>query len=270
MQFKQTFLLFTLSLIPFLAFGVDSFPPLEEILRHTPEEVRSAIQTEGEKTVFHDGEIVPETLPAIEFTKEIRDRMIEGGLTLGMEGLYLLSDLPEGYKSKPEDEKLLILYNILRSISTLEGLEYYSYTAKKMKLLFEESWVMEKGNPRNKLEDPLTDSLIPRDLIYIHQKDNRFGKNQYTMSYRNEEQNMSASINNLSQLKVSGLFRVVEKEKMQIHICVLPVQEGILVYVTMAAATDTNSFRERAQQSFANRATALKVWFESRVREEFN
>ncbi len=257
-----------LALSPLLSWGETAFSPLEALVKDSA--ILSDLQTNGENIVFHDGLITPETLPETVLNNNIKKDMIEGNLTLGMEGLYLVTDLPDSYWNVEDGQRTLTLYNILRSVSTLEGLEYYSQTSKKMKELFQESWAMEEGNEKKKLPDPLVTSVPSHDLIYIHQKDNRFSKNQYTMEYYSNGPNLAASIVNLSNLRVAGMFKVVDSGDMQIHLSVMPVQEGILIYVTMAAATDTSSFREKAQQSFGNRAIALKEWFKTRLDEEFN
>ncbi len=247
----------------------DKYPTLGELLIHIDPDTRAVLMNEKEAVVFHDGPLVPEVLPFSGFTEPIRQEIADGGLTLGMEGLYLLGDLPPGYRNSPSRERTLKIYNILRSVSTLKGLEYYSETSNKMKTLFEDSWAIDGFESKNKIPDPLVSELKPYDSISIYQKDNRFSKNQYTMSFRNEEANLSTSIINHTPLKVSGVIKMVDPEEMQIHIAIMPYQEGLAVYVMMAAATDTRSFRSKAQQSFGNRAIALKNWFEQRMGEEF-
>ena len=255
--------------LPLAAETAGKLPSLDELLLHMDSGTKAVLMDKKEAVVFHDGSLVPEVLPVSGFTEPIRQEISDGGLTLGMEGLYLLSGLPPGYRNSPSRERTLKIYNILRSVSTLRGLEYYSETSNKMKTLFEESWAIDDFESKQKISDPLVSELQPFDSISIYQKDNRFSKNQYTMSFRNEEVNLSTSIVNHTPLKVSGIIKLVDPENMQIHITIMPYQEGLAVYVMMAAATDTRSFRSRAQQSFANRAIALKNWFEQRLDEEF-
>jgi len=57
---------------------------------------------------------------------------------------------------------------------------------------------------------------------------------------------------------------------MQIHLIVVPVLEGILMYGTISARTrDVKSFINRAQNSFTNRVIALSGWYQKQISEKF-
>jgi hypothetical protein len=57
---------------------------------------------------------------------------------------------------------------------------------------------------------------------------------------------------------------------MQIHLIVVPVEEGLLLYGTMSAKTlNVKAFHDRARNSFTNRVIALTGWYGTRLDEEF-
>jgi hypothetical protein len=139
-----------------------------------------------------------------------------------------------------------------------------------MRLLFEEAWVIDDPKRKRPLPDLLVSAVPAEDAIYIHQKDMSFGKNQSSMTYRSAGETYGATIVNLTPMRYKGIFRIVDPGKMQVHLMVIPVAEGILIYGTMAArTTDVKAFKDRARNSFTNRVAALAGWYADRVAEEF-
>ena len=58
---------------------------------------------------------------------------------------------------------------------------------------------------------------------------------------------------------------------MQIHLIVVPVEEGLLMYGTISAKTlNVKAFLDRARDSFTNRVIALTGWYRARLDEEFS
>lgn len=247
---------------------------LEDVLPSMSAEDRSALVGEGELLRFHGDGMSPGLLPNTELTAGIARKMISGNLNIGIEGLFFTSadSLPSAYKSMPAEERELILYNILRSVSTLEGLEYYSASRDEMRLLFEESWVIaDPDNSKEALPDPLVSTIPSEDSLFIHQKDKSFGSNESEMNFLAGSGAFASDVINLTTMRYKGIFKVVDPENMQIHLIVVPVEEGLLMYGTMSAQTrNVKAFLDRAQNSFTNRVIALTEWYGKRLNEEFS
>ena len=168
------------------------------------------------------------------------------------------------------DERSLILYNILRSVSTLEGLEYFSASRGEMRLLFEESWAVAGLDSDDPLPDPLVAAIPEEDSFLVHQKDKSFGKNLQEMTFRTRPDVFAVSIINQTPMRYMGLFKVVDPGNMQSHLIVVPVREGLLIYGTMSGRTrEVKAFMDRARNSFTNRVIALTGWYRQRLTEEF-
>jgi len=265
-----TLVLLLSSLFPFPAIAQQI--TLDELLPPMSDSQRGSLLSEGQVLHFHPEGVSPELLPATTLSSTVRDRILSGNLNIGIEGLFFTSieKLPDGFLGMPSSKRLLLLYNILRSVSTLQGLEYYSATRKQMRLLFAKSWVI--ANPKSK--DPLPDPLltgIPRESrIYMYQKDMSFGSNKTEITYRATAEALAADMVNLTPLRYKGIFKVVNKKDMQIHLIVIPVREGLLLYGAMSARTrDVKSFIDRAQNSFTNRVIALNGWYQEQLIEKF-
>jgi hypothetical protein len=250
----------------------ESAPALDDVLAALPAGDRAALLKDGELLKFHPEGVRPELLPETALTAAVARRIVEGELTIGIEGLFFTpaEELPASWALMDRDARELVLYNILRSVSTLQGLEYYSASRGEMRLLFEESWVIADPRSRGALPDPVVDRVPPEDVIFIHQKDKSFGSNESRMTFRAVPGAIWADIANLTPMRYMGIFRVADPENMQIHLISVPVREGLLVYGTMSARTrDVKAFADRARSSFTNRVIALTQWYRTRIGEEF-
>ena len=257
----------------------ESDPPLmQQILSGVPEADREVLVNDGELIRFQHGGFSATLMPNIGLGRLVAASLQNQKFSLGLEGLFFMpvSDLPNTWTSVPERERTLILYNILRSVSTLTGLEYYSASRKKMRLLFEESWVIANPKiPGEPLADPVLEALpegpvFINDTMFIHQKDKSFASNESRMLSRARKDALSTTIINLTPLRYWGVFRIVQPEAMQTHLLAVPLQEGLLVYGVIAAETvDSKMFMAKAEASFTNRVKALAGWYMDRLREEF-
>ncbi len=250
-----------------------SLPNLNDVLPSISEADRASLLSDGELLRFHPDGVSPGLLPNTDLTAGIARQIIAGDLNIGIEGLFFTGagDLPSGYTNMTATDRELILYNIFRSVSTLQGLEYYSASRDEMRLLFEESWVIaDVKKTKEALPDPLVNSIPGEETILIHQKDKSFGSNQSEMTFRSVSDAMAADLINISTMRYKGIFRVVDPENMQIHLIVVPVEEGLLMYGTMSAQTrNVKAFIDRARNSFTNRVIALTGWYKTRLVEEF-
>ena len=246
---------------------------LADVLPSLSPEDEMLLLGDGQVLRFHDRGVSPGLLPNTELTAAAARRIIGGDLNIGIEGLFFteLGELPAAYTALDRSERRLRLYNILRSVSTLQGLEYYSASRGKMRLLFEESWALaDAGSSRDALDDPLVKSIPLEDSIMIHQRDKSFASNRSEMRFSARGEAFAAEIVNITPMRYKGLIRVADPGDMQTHLIVVPVREGILIYGTMAARTrDVRVFLDRARNSFTNRVIALTGWYRARLNQEF-
>lgn len=178
---------------------------------------------------------------------------------------------PESFTSMDEKEQQVALYNILRSISTQKGITYISHMAgDKPTVLFEDSYMI--SNPKDKgsrIADPVSDSVPTSFQCYSYQKDNRFGKNVYSIHYEINDGDFLMDISNYTTMKYMG-FSCVDKETLHMYLEVVQAQEGFVVY-SMASVRDRDPevkilfLSVDLPSAFMRRITALKDWFSSQV-----
>ena len=273
-RFRKVIAVFVLAVVslPLAAGEPGLLPTLNEELPYISSDDLTALMSEGQVLRFHGDGVSPVMLPETSLTSDVIRQLVEGDLNIGIEGLFFTpsEDMPAGYASMGADEKSLVLYNILRSVSTLQGLEYFSASRGEMRLLFEESWAVADGESDDPLPDPLVAAIPEEDVFLVHQKDKSFGTNLQEMTFRARPDVFAVSIVNQTPMRYHGLIKVVDPGNMQSHLIVVPVEEGLLIYGTMSARTrEVKAFMDRARNSFTNRVIALTDWYRLRISEEF-
>ncbi|PIE04324.1 MAG: hypothetical protein CSA76_04820 [Spirochaetales bacterium] len=250
----------------------DQLPKLSSVLPPLTTENRQLLESGQPVLRFHPEEVSPVFLPFVNLSQESARIMKNGNLNIGIEGLFFTpsDQLPAGFASMPEQQRRLVLYNILCSMSTLEGLEYFSSSRGEMRLLFEESWIVSDPKSHKPLPDPVYTVLPEKEKVYVHQTDKTFGTNIQEVTHTAADNALSTVIVNCGPLKYKGFIKVVDPGNMQIHLIVVPVQEGVLFYGAMSARIhNLKAFQERARNSFTTRVMALSGWYKNRLAEEF-
>lgn len=180
---------------------------------------------------------------------------------------------PESYKNMTEQERNVSLYNLLRSISTQKGLTYISHLAgdKETKLFLESYLISNPDKKNSRIEDPVSTEVPESFSCYCFQKDNRFGKNVYTIDYTIKDGDFLMEITNYTAMKYLG-FTCVEEGALHMYLEVIEADEGFVLF-TMAIAHDREPevkvlfITVDLPSAFMRRITALKDWFTKRVNE---
>ncbi len=181
-------------------------------------------------------------------------------------------DYPAYMDSMTQEEKLLRIYNTIRSISTQEGIQYISYRAgNKPRTLIEKSWyVKDEDSRKDPIDDPVSSSVPPSSRYTAYQKDSRFGGNVYRHEYTTSGEEIFLTVKNLDTMKVMGIFVAVKEEQLEISLAVHQSDEGLLLSA-MATIIDREpkvnilGFKVDLPSSFTRRTTALGNWFKDRI-----
>ncbi len=202
-------------------------------------------------------------LPAVDISTDLIQSAYKIDYAVGVESLYLIpwEDISPELRQLPRDQFLLEVYNILRSVSTLQGIEYYSASRERMRTLFAECWAVNNPDDKEKIADPVVNTIPAKDIVYIHQKDLTFGKNISEVQYQNSGNYFRMNIVNLTTMTYM-LFPVVGKENMSMQMLIVPSKEGIVFYgLSTVDVMDLKIFYNKMRDSFTNRMIALYNWF---------
>jgi len=175
-----------------------------------------------------------------------------------VEALFLLKMLHTG---SPVSENLAV-YNVLRSISTLQGIEYYSASRKKIRLLYEYSSLIAGPDDQTPVRDTRVDRIPPdQATLHARQKDTTFGDNRYRILLSGGPGFVTQQSTNLTRLSL-GIMPVAAPGAVNVRLLIILVDEGLLFYVASSArATLVPGVRSTLEASFGNRATAVFNWF---------
>lgn len=252
---KRLWLMLFFLFIAYFAFSQDLLPGITDYIQL--ESVEMEMLQKGEELAhFHNQNPAPDLLPQSIYTQKVLNILKELEPNMAIEGLYFIP-----HKS-PDSADMLNVLNTLCSVSTLQGIEYYSHSRETMRLLFEESYALDNFSDRNIKEDPQYDSLPFLVEMNIFQKDLSFGSNDSTLKIWSDPQGIFLEQENQTPMKYDGIIKVINPKKFKTILLVLPCDEGWLYYGIMAADTfNIRALINRANTSLYNRMKAFYNWF---------
>jgi len=245
---------FILSISLFLSILTFSFgESLQNILHNLTEQQLSELNSNGEITRYFFDNETPDFLFDTTFSNQILSDIKKLNLNIGVESVYFFKT--------DQNVTLLDIYNTLLSISTMEGIDYYSQTRKKYRTLYTSSHVITDKTDTNQVPDPVINILENSKQIYIEQTDTTFGKNIYKTTYRTDGNLIWLEMTNETPMKYS-LIRMVDKENISINLLVKKTDTGIIFYgITSAKTFSFLGIEKKKKESFYNRIKALYNWF---------
>ncbi len=176
-----------------------------------------------------------------------------------------LALLPAGkhYAQLSPDAILDELSALLCSVEKLTGLEYWSASRKKMRLLYETVYKIESETSRKPVDSPTpvhAAALDPgQSLDFLaFQKDTSFGANVFGYTLGRGGDSLLLKSQNLTVMRYL-LLPFVSPGNMQSWLWVIPCREGLLLYFMMNIES-INFAVERVFESTSNRALALLGW----------
>lgn len=214
------------------------------------------------------GEINPVLMPE---NTELQSIFAESSASLTpsmlVESLYLYKKPASFYKAGWTVTEKATVLNVLVSISTLAGIEYYSRSRGRMRTFYEKSSVI--NDPRQKLiqGDPVfSPAYIPSELtLYARQKDLSFGDNVYRYDYFIKDDVIIFTQKNCNAISY-GIVPLAAKEKLRVLSAVIDAGEYFLIYAaSMTKAPPFSGLKKKAGDSFASRAEAVIKWFTLRI-----
>ena len=223
-----------------------------------PAAQQEELRARGEISRFQGRDHGPLLLPVPGIARAIQGEMKDLDILVLVEALFIVPVSPE--EAAREDFSLRI-YNTLRSVSAMKGIEYWSASRERMRVMFQDSFVVKDEKSRSPLPDPLVTEIPGDDSIFIFQHDSSFGKNVYQARYRSQDGSVRLSMRNLTTMYY-GILPLVKPEKLRLEIALLPGDDHILFYGCIGVdAFSMFGMEKKTQSSFYNRIKALYTWF---------
>jgi hypothetical protein len=231
-----------------------------------PPQLVERLTNEGELRNSLHGDSPPKLVPAVPARGEIEERIREMEFSVGTEVLTV-------YRKEAVDfdtaHARLQIYNILRSMSTMKGIQYYSASRGRMRTLFAESYVVEGPAAEKRLGDPVVQEIPPISRLYVLQEDLTFGENIYATEFRYSGDYFLLDSTNLTTMHYF-FFPMVKPENSVTLILLIPAGEELLFYGAVGAHTRRLLGLPRSREdSFYNRLKAIYGWFAERMSATF-
>ena len=157
--------------------------------------------------------------------------------------------------------------NILTSLSTIKGTQYYSQTKKEVTTLFTDAYTVDHPRHANKIEDLSLKEPLPQGVdIYGMLEDSRFKDNVYQFSYLFDENHITMKITNMDTLKY-GFIKAIDTHCFLFILDIVLTEDEIQVYnAGFCKPMVLPSFMEnRVNNAITNRMDALFGWFEKGI-----
>lgn len=178
------------------------------------------------------------------------------------ETLYYINKSDLAAKSKKVDKSevdtsIEAVSKIVRSISKMKGMQYYSNSRKRYETLYSESYRVDSNH--EKLSDDTSGSSEGKQ-IYIFQNEHTFGKAYYRVRYRENSKAIVMKLNNTSSMYY-GIIKAVEPDKCRIVANIIDDGDGYYIYLGMRVDCSLPGFmEEKMTMSFQARLDALYNW----------
>ena len=250
-------------------FSATLFAESIDIKGMVPSKYYDELMANGKVIVSSDGSKGFQLLPETYYTSQIRESEVEKeekNFPFIYEGLYYLNkkDILKASNSSKSDITIDDVAVVCRSVSKMEGMEYYSNRRKSYEVLYEEAYMIDEKDLEEKKPNPIPDQNYgPADgqVSYCHQKDSSFGRNKYKLSYHQKDNELFTQFVLMDKMG-AGPFNALYPGKMKINLLVVDCGDDLLLY--LCTDVDSKKFPGIANMivdSMTARMEAVYNWF---------
>jgi len=149
---------------------------------------------------------------------------------------------------------------VVRSVSKMQGMTYYSHRSKKVKTLYESAYCIKGPKDRTRVADN-TEGNANGKVLYAMLDDASFGKTNYRMEYTQNAQEVALHFINETSLSVMGIT-AVSKNNMHIKLVITDCGDSVMVYMAvMAKFPGIKMLEQTMNESFIARLDSIYTWF---------
>lgn len=195
-------------------------------------------------------------LPQVPLGDRIKKRYDQNNPDVGVEAFFI-TPYPEGMSNI---ERELELYNIVRQVSKISGVQYWSENKERYRVLFDDVYMIDEK--KRAIADNPVQTIPDYDSFEIHMDEANLGSDYYLAEYQYDGSHISFSLTNTSTMRF--IFNVVGEEGMQIDLLLMPLENEILIYGYCGVMLANPAFVNRIMDpvsSFFRRLYAMEIWF---------
>lgn len=175
-----------------------------------------------------------------------------------VESLYLFEKPAKRVGSRGAEASLISV--ILRSVSRLEGIEYFSTSRQSMRTLYARSYAIDGEKTKRRVPDPVGGNGHEVSALVL-QEDLTFGENLYRYEFLETATAAGFLSRNVTTMRYS-ILKAVDPENLRVSLIVEDLGEYLLVYgLTRAKFSPVPGVESKLNASFTTRAQAIYAWF---------
>jgi hypothetical protein len=214
--------------------------------------VLATLEAEGKVTAtgtsISDIKLMPNAL----LSAQLQGDLAQKGVKSTVESLYLLPNA-KGLST-------LALYQRLLNIASLDGLEFYSRSEKKLKTLIYNAHFVESMSNKTPIDSPRPSALVPLWQGIMMQNDETFGAKHYSVALHANNNELLMLTRNIDKL-TQGIITTANQGEMLMALYLIQTPQGLLIYQLIANTQGVPGFvRNKAYESLFNRQEAFKTW----------
>ena len=240
-----------------------------DVKEMVPPQYLDELISNGRVIVSSDGSKGFQLLPETYYTAQIRASEVEKeekNFPFIYEGLYYLNkdEILKTSNSSKTDITIDDVAVVVRSVSKMEGMEYYSNRRGRYEVLYDECYTIREEDLDVRRPERIPDQNFgPADgqVIYCQQKDSSFGRNKYKLSYHQHDNELFTQFVLMDNMG-AGPFNALYPGKMKINLLVVDCGDNLLLY--LCTDVDSKKFPGIAGMivdSMTARMEAVYNWF---------
>ena len=214
----------------------------------------------GERIVYKESDMSPSLVPISEISQEVVNYWKDTYDKKPVFVAEMLYEIPSSNVDMKEVSK------ILRSFSTMEGIEYYSNSRGKYDILYDACYTISDLDSLKKIPDNQEEDANGLKL-YMFQNDNSFGETPYEVTFWQTDSEVGMNFVNKGSLYVK-FVKAVKEENLCLTLYTKKENDKLLVYILAQADFAAVPFvQTKIRDSLTARIEALFNWFEGRYNE---
>lgn len=252
------------------AFAKNSFAENLEWQKILPPQVEETLLANGEIShIFSENDLEAYFIPQTEFADEIKNfvfgKISAEKMGFAEEKIYRLP------KSEIEisDENSAALdtrtvSKIMRSISKMQGMQYFSRSRKSWDELYSQAFRVENPDSENfSAAGDLNEGDADGQEIFAFLNDHTFGESLYKISYKQNQNELLMLMENTSALSY-GPVKAVKPGDFKMCVCIIDCGDEFLVYIgNYTEFKMISALKKRLNNSFEARLEAIYNWFKN-------
>lgn len=187
---------------------------------------------------------------------------------------YSLHTEPSLFREKifylDNDKSMSEISQILRTISSMQGIKYYSTGSKKWETLYEVATFIDSPKTKNPVGEEEIKETLSSDgkKLYCLLEDHSLGSCVYELSYFERDNEIAVNFHLVEPIKL-GPVKAVKADNLVINLVVLKEKadsDKLTLYLNVKAKyVKLAMIENRLNKSFERRIDSMYTWFESQI-----